>query len=50
VDKKSQIKRFKETARELECSEDEEQFDRVVRKLAKPDKKRKPKPKKKPAK
>ncbi|MBB4020279.1 MULTISPECIES: hypothetical protein [Actibacterium] len=40
-DKKSQLDKFKEAARELETDEDEERFNEKLRKLAKqkPDKK-----------
>lgn len=36
--KASQIRRFKEAARELECDESEKAFDKMLRKLAKAEK------------
>lgn len=32
---KSQLDRFKEAAKELECDEDEKRFDAIVKKIAK---------------
>lgn len=40
--KKSQSEKFKETARELVCDEDEKAFENKLRRLAKPQKKDKP--------
>ena len=34
--KKTQLDKFKQTARELECDESEEAFDRKLKKVAKP--------------
>ncbi len=39
---KSQSEKFKETARELECDEDEKAFEDKLRRLAKSQKKEKP--------
>ena len=32
-DKKDQVERFKETARELECDEDEDRFNKTLKKI-----------------
>lgn len=49
VARKSQIQEFRETARKLECDEDERKFDDALRKVASappPPKDSKPQPKK----
>jgi hypothetical protein len=35
TDKKSQLEKFKQTARDLECDESEEAFERKLKKVAK---------------
>jgi hypothetical protein len=47
---KSQIERFREAARELECEDDDQAFEKIVRKIAKSPSKKAEKPKRKRAK
>lgn len=44
TDKKPQIDKFKEAARELETDDSEDRFDRIVRDIAKPTKPKEEKP------
>ncbi len=47
---KSQIQRFRAKARELECEDDDQAFEKIVRKIAKTPSKKAEKPKRKRAK